>query len=153
MTDPAAMFAALVRVETRLWNLVDARLRAEHDLSVGVLQFLQLMDRQAPCRVQDISRTLEITVGATSKAVDRIEARGWCERRANPGDRRSSLLALTPAGRGMLAAATPTFATVMAELLATLPPGAATDLAHGLELLDHQLDVAIDGRRAATGER
>ncbi|WP_307825673.1 MarR family transcriptional regulator [Microbispora corallina] len=33
--------------------------------------------------------------------VDRLEAKGWCRRKANPDDRRSSLLVLTPAGPGL----------------------------------------------------
>jgi hypothetical protein len=34
--------------------------------------------------------------------VDRIEASGYCLRSANPGDRRSSIIALTPAGKRLL---------------------------------------------------
>jgi DNA-binding MarR family transcriptional regulator len=140
VTDPTDFFTALVWVETRLWNVVDARVRAKHEISVGVLQFLRLMDSRAACRVQDIAREVDVTIGATSKAVDRIEARGWCERHANPDDRRSSLLVLTPAGREKLAAATPTFEKAVADLLADLPPEAVTGLEHGLELLRRRLE-------------
>jgi DNA-binding MarR family transcriptional regulator len=38
-------------------------------------------------------------VGGTSKIVDRLEAAGYCARAANPGDRRSSIVTLTPAGK------------------------------------------------------
>jgi DNA-binding MarR family transcriptional regulator len=41
--------------------------------------------------------------------VDRIEAAGLCRRRANPDDRRSQIIELTPAGRRLLAKATKTF--------------------------------------------
>src|SRR6202044_400771 len=51
---------------------------------------------------QDIAAELSITVGGTSKIVDRLEAAGYCARHANPSDRRSSILALTPAGRRVL---------------------------------------------------
>ena len=37
--------------------------------------------------------------------MDRIEASGYCRRRPNPDDRRSSLLELTPAGRRLFAEA------------------------------------------------
>jgi hypothetical protein len=45
-------------------------------------------------RVYDIFAEVAITVGAASKAVDLLEAAGWCACSANPVDRRSSLLAL-----------------------------------------------------------
>ena len=47
----------------------------------------------------DLSAEFAIGIGSTSKVVDRREARGWVERRPNPADRRSSLLALTDDGR------------------------------------------------------
>jgi DNA-binding MarR family transcriptional regulator len=59
--------------------------------------------------VYDIAAELSITVGGTSKLVDRIEAAGHCRRVANPDDRRSSLIELTNAGRRLLAKATVVF--------------------------------------------
>jgi DNA-binding MarR family transcriptional regulator len=69
------------------------------------------------CRVHDIARELSITVGGTSKAVDRIEVSGHCVRRSDPGDRRSSIIELTPAGASLLAEAT---AVVDSELATRL---------------------------------
>lgn len=43
-----------------------------------------------------------ITVGGASKGVDRLEAQGLCTRRANPDDRRSSIVEITPAGQDLL---------------------------------------------------
>jgi DNA-binding MarR family transcriptional regulator len=65
--------------------------------------------RHPSCRVYDIAEELSITVGGTSKLVDRIEAAGYCVRRANPDDRRSSIIVLTTAGRRVLAKATKVF--------------------------------------------
>jgi MarR family transcriptional regulator, organic hydroperoxide resistance regulator len=67
------------------------------------------MSRRSACRVQDIADELVITVGGTSKLVDRIEASGYCRRRANPDDRRSSIVHLTAAGKRILAKATTVF--------------------------------------------
>jgi DNA-binding MarR family transcriptional regulator len=98
----------LVRVETRLYNAIEDRLRSTHGLTLGQYQLMQIIERRAATRVYDIVSEVAITVGAASKAVDRLEAAGWCVRSANPDDRRSSLLALTPEGSQLLAAATPT---------------------------------------------
>lgn len=41
---------------------------------------------------------LELTTGAMTSLIDRLERRGHIERRPNPGDRRSILVHLTPSG-------------------------------------------------------
>jgi DNA-binding MarR family transcriptional regulator len=109
VVDLAELFNQLVRFETELWNAVDARLRAEFDLPLTRFEPMQVIKRLASCRVYDIATELSITIGGTSKLVDRIEAAGHCRRVANPHDRRSSLIELTPAGRRMLVKATAIF--------------------------------------------
>lgn len=110
--DPGAglvqVFADLVRYETRLYTALSERLRAGHGLTIGQFEFLRVIGDRNDCRVNDLAHDIAITVGATSKAVDRLEAAGWVRRRPNPANRRSSLLALTPAGRRLLEAAAPT---------------------------------------------
>jgi DNA-binding MarR family transcriptional regulator len=103
--DLKVLFSELVRFETELWDAVDARLRAECDLRMGWFDLMRAIERRSGCRVQDIAAELAITVGGTSKLVDRIEASGYCRRRSNPDDRRSSIVELTPAGRRLLDAA------------------------------------------------
>ena len=105
----AALFSDLVRLETELWDLVDDRLRSDHDLPLSWFEPMQVMDRVTDCRVADIAEALSITVGGTSKLVDRLEMAGLCTRRPNPDDARSSLLALTPDGRRRLDAARASF--------------------------------------------
>jgi MarR family transcriptional regulator, organic hydroperoxide resistance regulator len=109
MTDLLDLFHQLVRFETELWNAVDARLRDEFDLPLSRLEPMQVIARRPSCRVNDIAEELSITIGGTSKLVDRIEAAGHCIRRANPDDRRSSVIELTAAGRRVLANAVKAF--------------------------------------------
>lgn len=104
--DLAGLFSDLVRLETELWNAIDARLRSEFDLPLTWFEPMQVIDRTSPCRVFDIAGALSITVGGTSKLVDRIEDAGFCRRLANPADRRSSLIELTQPGRHLLLRAT-----------------------------------------------
>lgn len=114
-------FFDLVRVETRLYNAADARLRAEHDLGLGQFELLTVIDRVENCRVNDIVAEIAITVGAASKAVDRLENAGLCARSANPGDRRSSILGLTALGARKLEAARPTLDEELAALTEVAP--------------------------------
>jgi DNA-binding MarR family transcriptional regulator len=106
MENLLELFSDLIRLETELWNAVDARLRGDFDLPLSRFEPMQVIDRHPSCRVLDIAEELSITIGGTSKLVDRIEASGFCARLANPTDRRSSIIELTPAGRRLLTKAT-----------------------------------------------
>ena len=99
MSDLRLVFNDLIRFEIELWSAVDARLKAEYGLPLAHFEPMSVMDRLPSCRVYDIAIELGITTGGTSKLIDRIEASGYCRRLPNPGDRRSSLLELTPEGR------------------------------------------------------
>jgi MarR family transcriptional regulator, organic hydroperoxide resistance regulator len=111
--DLRTFFSELVRLETELWDAVEERLQKDHGVNLPTFEFVQVISRVHGCRVQDIAAELSITVGGTSKIVDRIEAAGLCVRRANPSDRRSSIIELTAAGKRL---ATRAAATVDDEL-------------------------------------
>ena len=105
MSDLRQVFNDIIRFEIELWNAVDARLKSEFGLPLTHFEPMSVIGRLPGCRVYDIAGELGITTGGTSKLVDRIEASGYCRRLANPADRRSSLLELTPEGRRVLAEA------------------------------------------------
>ena len=109
MEDLKQLFSDLIRFETELWNAIDARLRAEHDLPLHKFEPMQIIASRPNCRVYDIAEALSLTTGGVSKLIDAIEASGYCKRRPNPDDRRSSIIELTPAGRKALARATKGF--------------------------------------------
>jgi MarR family transcriptional regulator, organic hydroperoxide resistance regulator len=123
--DLKHLFSELVRLETELWDAVASRLRADHGLPLQQFEFMQVIARIPNCRVQDIAAEISITVGGTSKIVDRIEAAGHCARSANPSDRRSSILKLTPEGERLLAAATVTFEEELRARLGSAVPDRA----------------------------
>ena len=128
MPDLTALFSELIRFETELWNAVDARLRGDCDLPLTQFEPMQIIGRRQRCRVQDIARAVAITVGGASQAVDRLESAGLCARRANPSDRRSSIVELTPKGMKLLGIAAPVFDRELDRLLRAPLPG--TDLLH-----------------------
>jgi DNA-binding MarR family transcriptional regulator len=142
VTDLAALFTDLVRLETRLYNAIDTRLRADHELPLGQYEFLRYIDSQGTSRVYDLAREMAITVGATSKAVDRLEAAGRVRRTANPDDRRSSLVALTEAGRRLLAEAQPTFEAELTTWVGSvLPVKSLEQLGTTLSMLRQRAEV------------
>ena len=116
--DLAGLFSDLVRLETDLWDLVDRRLRREHELPLSWFEPMQVMDSVRDCRVADIAGALSITVGGASKLVDRIENAGWCYRMPNPNDARSSVLTLSRGGHRVLDAVRGAFDDELATRLA-----------------------------------
>ncbi len=122
MEDLKQLFSDLIRFETELWNAIDARLRAAHDLPLHKFEPMQVIGSTNHCRVYDIAGALSLTTGGVSKLVDAIEASGYCKRRPNPGDRRSSIIELTPAGARILARATKTFETELRTRLGSALP-------------------------------
>ncbi len=138
--DLVRLFSDLVRLETELWDAVDARLRADCDLTLGRFDTMRVIARTPSCRVLDVAAGLSITVGGASKMVDRIEAAGHCRRRPHPDDRRSSIVELTPEGAAVLAAAE---ATVEGELVIRfggLSPRALDQLGTTITTLRTHLD-------------
>ncbi len=107
--DYASLFNEIIRFEIELWNLVESRLLAEHQIPLTWYEPMQVINTIENCRVQNIAAALSITVGGVSKLIDRIEANGLCQRRPDPLDGRSAIIALTDKGKRKLAAATQTF--------------------------------------------
>jgi DNA-binding MarR family transcriptional regulator len=141
-----SIFTDLVRVETRLYNAVSAQLRAEQGLGLGQFELLEIIDRVPGCRVLDVVGELAITVGAVSKAVDRLVAAGWCLRVAHPQDRRSSVLRLTSEGKKQLAASRPIVESELVSLTAAVPPDDLTRIASTLATLRAALEAGSHGR-------
>jgi DNA-binding MarR family transcriptional regulator len=100
------MFTELVRLEITLWNGLDDHLRSAAGLSLAQYQALGAIRKHGEAaRVQEISREMSITVGATSKVVDRLERDGLAVRTAHPSDRRSSIVSTSERGATALAEA------------------------------------------------
>src|SRR5258705_1322390 len=87
----------LIRLEIALWDRVDARLREAHRLPLAFFESLRFISRarEGGMRVGDLARALRVTVGGTSKLVDRIESAGLIARAPDPDDRRASRAVLT----------------------------------------------------------
>jgi len=149
MPDLKKLFNELVRFETEIWDSIDARLRAEHGLPLSRFEPMRVIASCSDCRVYDIAAALSLTTGGTSKLVDGIEAAGHCRRKPNPGDRRSSIIELTPAGKRLLAKATKTFEDELeGRLGAVLPDRSLHQLTTTLVKL-REGDQAKRGKAAA----
>ena len=149
MTPPNRIewLRALIGLEIVLWDRINARLKEHHDLSLAFFESLYFIGRtpDGSLRVGDLARALRITVGATSKLVDRIDAAGLIRRELDADDRRASRVALTDAGRQRLADASTTYT---AELAAVLDPTLAADEQQQLHTLVKRLLAAVENGAA-----
>ncbi|KQR47954.1 hypothetical protein ASF87_03145 [Microbacterium sp. Leaf161] len=128
-------FDALVRYETDLWNAAATDLTRETGLGLGTLQALRVIARHSPAsRVNELSRDLGITIGAASKFVDRLERDGMASRTPHPEDRRSSLIALTPAGEQARKDGEDSLARTLSRLIGDADVTAATAVLRALQM-------------------
>jgi DNA-binding MarR family transcriptional regulator len=110
----------LIRLEIALWDRVNARLQESHELPLAFFEPLHVVSRarEDSMRVGDLARELRITVGGTSKLVDRMEDAGLIAREPDADDRRASRVALTTAGKRKLSAAVKSYEAEVAAILA-----------------------------------
>src|SRR3954451_23658293 len=109
----------LIRLEIALWDRIDARLQESHELPLAFFESLLFISRapRGSMRVGDLARALHVTVGGTSKLVDRIERAGLIARAPDPDDRRASRVVLTTAGKRKLTAALKTYEAEVGRIL------------------------------------
>jgi len=84
---------------------------AELDLAPVQAKALHELDVDPPISMRELAERLKSDPSNVTGLIDRLEARGLVERRADPNDRRIKGLALTPAG-----AANPTLTIVALAL-------------------------------------
>ena len=116
-TGARRFFDDLVRCETRLYNAIGEKLRAEHGIVASQFEFLRYLRDHPRSRVADIAANFAAGIGAISKMTDRLEALGWATRLPNPADGRSSLISLTASGAALVAKAERTFHEHLDELV------------------------------------
>src|SRR5882672_10713321 len=64
---------------------------------------MEMLLHKGPQPVNEIGRRIELTSGAITTAVDRLESRGLVTREAHPSDRRARIVRLTAAGQAQAA--------------------------------------------------
>lgn len=91
-----------------------------YGLTNGQFSLLMSLNRPEPPPMGPVAELLAMDQTTLTAALKPLERRGLVERRANPKDKRSRLLALTVEGRRTLASAVPVWERVHAEIEAGL---------------------------------
>lgn len=92
------------------------------ELHVTPVQYaaLQVVSNQPGIDQRTLARAIALDASTTGGVVDRLEARGWMERRLSPEDRRARQLFLTAAGARGLASTVPAMLSAQEQILAPL---------------------------------
>ena len=118
------------------------RLRQEAgtDLSPSLTAALSTVEVQGPLTPSELAARERVQRPTVTRVVGRLEELGLVTRAADPGDRRSALISVTPAGRELLAAARTRKDAFLSERLDALAPADRATLERAAELLEGMLE-------------
>lgn len=147
MTVPTAATApepdAEVAARLRLSVMRVARLLRAHsgdEISASQLSALSTLDRRGPATLGELSGTERVKPPTMTRVVASLEEMGLVTRSADPRDRRIARVAITGAGRELLARTRSSKDAFLAARLATLPDADREALARAADALDRLLD-------------
>jgi MarR family transcriptional regulator, lower aerobic nicotinate degradation pathway regulator len=141
-------------------------IRRLHQISVGIflqqvgelgitpVQFgaLQSVSNQPGIDQRSLARSLALDTSTTGGVVDRLEARGWLQRRAAPDDRRIRQLVLTDAGQAALEEVRPAMERAQEQILAPLTERQRIDFMRMLQrLVEQNNEMSRAPSEAGTG--
>ena len=98
----------------------DQKARASHAMTRAQWIILSRLDRQPGMSQNEMAAICEVEPITVARLVDRLEARGLVERRADPNDRRIRRLHLLPAAKPIIETINSSRETMNARLLADL---------------------------------
>jgi DNA-binding MarR family transcriptional regulator len=131
---------AVMRLARRL------RQQTEGELTASRLSALSSLDRLGPLSLGALAAVERVRPPTLTRIVGHLEAAGLVVRRPVPGDRRSTEVEVSPAGRELLDRSRTRKDAYLAERLATLDPAEVEVLRRAAGVLERLLE-AEGGRR------
>ncbi len=102
-------WAALLRSHAAVVTRLEREMEADRRLPLSWYDVLLSLARSRGLRMQDLADAVVLSRTRVSRVVDEMEAAGLVERRPNPADRRSTIVAVTRTGRAAFRAAAPVY--------------------------------------------
>jgi DNA-binding MarR family transcriptional regulator len=102
---------------------------APWDITPAHLRALRTLSRHGTMRLSELSERLEIAPRTATEVVDALESRDLVRRRADPGDRRATLVEVTERGAGVLAEIRAARGTEAGRVFGRLSPADRAELA------------------------
>jgi DNA-binding MarR family transcriptional regulator len=113
------VFARLLRAHASLRRRLEARLLAEHGLTINDYETLLHLSHEPEGRMRrvDLAGRLVLTASGVTRLLDGLEADGYVCKSPCPSDLRVTYAELTPAGRACLDAAADSHVDAVRELV------------------------------------
>ena len=132
--------AELAVVLEQLTRLV-RQLATAGDLSMSALMLLARLVRQGPQRLTELAVQEGLSQPGMTQLVGRLERDGWLTRTANRGDRRGVQVAVTEAGRELVALRRAQRAEALSRRLDQLDPDDRAAIERALPALGRLIEV------------
>jgi DNA-binding MarR family transcriptional regulator len=115
-------WAALLRTHAAVVGRLEREMQQERRLPLSWYDVLLSLFRAPPpgLRMQDLAEAVVLSRTRVSRVVDEMEAAGLVERKPNPADGRSTIVAVTAKGRRQFRAAAPVYLRGIAEHFSAL---------------------------------
>ena len=133
-----------------LRRLFDDRVRSL-GLTAVQARLLLALDRHPDCNQGFYADRLEVEPITLTRIVDRMEAAGWIQRRADPGDRRARILHLTEKARDKVARVEGIVDRLVGDMLSGLSQSEQVLLGEMLERIGTNLAAAREMPEVAHG--
>jgi len=147
--DHLAAWASLATVLERLPTALDAQLRRDHDLSHYEHGLLYALDSstERSLRMSTLAGYASSTLSRLSRAISRLEKKGWVQRSPDPDDGRFTLAILTDDGHDLVVRSTPAHHALVEELV--FAPLSEAQV-HQLATISAEIATTIDPTAAWT---
>jgi len=102
-TDGTHLWLVLMKAHRAIARHAEQSI-AELEMCLSDFAILELLLHKGPQRVNELGRRIDLSSGAMTTAVDRLESRLLVARAYNAADRRTRVVSLTQAGESLIAA-------------------------------------------------
>jgi MarR family transcriptional regulator, 2-MHQ and catechol-resistance regulon repressor len=92
------LWLVMMKAHRTLERLADRSIESL-DVCLSDFAVMEMLLHKGPQPVNEIGRRVELTSGAITTAIDRLESRGIVTREAHESDRRARIVRLTPRGK------------------------------------------------------
>ena len=135
--DPASdeSLADALGAVSRQLREKSAETLAPWDITPAHLRALRMLTRHGTMRLSELSDRLQIAPRSATEVVDKLQARGLVRRRADPDDRRATLVDVTDHGADVLTEIRATHGTEAGRVFGRLSPADRAELARILSEL------------------
>jgi len=150
--DPANRADAAARLRLAVARLArQIRQNARSGVTPSQLSALSTLDRHGPMRLADLADHERIARSTTTRIVRQLEEHGLITREPDPGDGRSAIAALSPAGRELLTDVRGRAQAFLAQRIAAVPDLTVQQIHDVTDVLERLGRAGMTSRSSAVG--